>query len=165
MPRGVYVRGGSTDVVESKDLPDVAIPVSGDVSRDDVKIQEVEVHANMADFNAKAEELKFMEEPVTVHIHESTNPNDETYVLCRVSGEDVFPGNPYLKRGQQYTIKRKFVLNLLTAKTVSFSQPFKGEANDRANVLRPHAAVRYPFSVISDQNPKGAKWLAQLMGS
>lgn len=161
MPRGVKTE---VEVNQSYNLPEVNVPVSGAVSRDDAKIQEIETYHNMAEFNDKAEMLKFMEEPVTIHLHESTDPAAEPMVYCAVNGEGVQPGNPYLIRGKTYTVKRKFVSVLANAKTVTYSQPFRDETSERANVLRPHAAQRYPFSVIEDKNPRGSKWLQQLMG-
>ena len=161
MPRGVKKE---VEVNQSYNLPDVNVPVSGAVSRDDVKIQEVETYSNMVDFNDKAAQLAFNEEPVTIHLHESTDPNAEPMVYCAVNGEGAQPGNPYLIRGRTYTLKRKFVGVLANARTVTYSQPYRDEGSERANMMRPHAAQRYPFSVIEDKNPKGVAWLKQLMG-
>lgn len=154
------------DVTGEETPQDIAIPLTGSIDRAEMaaKIQEIEPVTDMSrDVTALAAELAFMEEPVTIHVHESTNPNDELYVFCGVNGEYPIPGNPWLKRGTDYTIKRKFVLNLLTAKTVSFTQPYKDQAGDQANTMRRHAAVKYPFSVIQDPNPKGSAWLKQVM--
>lgn len=155
----------SLDVTGDKQtLPDVKIPVSGDVSKVDTTLQEIEVPTDLSSIKETARQLAFMEEPVTIQVHESTNPNDELYVFCGVNGEYPTPGNPWLKRGQQYTIARKFVANLFTAKTVSFTQPFKTELTDKANYMRPQTAVKYPFSVVSDSQ-QGMKWVQQMMGA
>ena len=164
-PRGVYVREGkSTDVNVQSSGPDIEIPLDGVVKREDL-VAEVEPVHNLADFDQKAQMLAFLEEPVEIFLHESTNPNEEPVVFLQVSGEPAQPGNPYLIRGKQYTVKRKFVEQLVRAKTVSYSQPFKGELNDNVNSMRPHIAMRYPFSVVRDANPKGGKWLSQLMAA
>lgn len=153
------------DVEGTKTLPDVKIPVTGNVSREDFKVDEIETDSlRVGDFNAHAEQLRFNEEPVTIFLHETTNPNEEQYVFCAVNCEYPIPGIPWLKRGQQYTIARKFVANLATARVTSYTQPFSRETNDRANYMRPHSAVRYPFSVIEDKNPLGGPWLRSLMG-
>lgn len=143
---------------------DINIPVAGAVDRADIQVQMVEPHTDMSrDVSSLAAELAFMEEPVTIHLHESTNPNDELYVFCGVNGEYPTPGNPWMKRGTDYTIARKFVLNLLTAKTVSFTQPYRDQPGDQANNLRRHAAAKYPFSIMHDPNPKGGAWMKQVM--
>lgn len=163
MPKGVYVRNGNTtDVNVQSTGPDVEIPVSGELKREDL-VQEIEVESNLASFNEKAAALAFLEEPVDIFLHESTNPNEEPVVFLQVSGEPAQPGNPYLIRGKNYTVKRKFVEQLIRAKTVSYTQPFAREVDDRANHMRPHVAMRYPFSVQYDPNPRGAKWLRELM--
>ena len=158
MPRlNIDVSGDTTT------LPDVKIPVVGDVDSVDKKVQEIEVHTDMTRITEKAAALAFFEEPVVIHLHESSNPQDELYVFCAVNGEGAQPGNPWLKRGKQHTIKRKFVANLLTAKTISFTQPYKGDLTDKSNYMRPQSAVKYPFSIVKD-SPQGMKWAQQLMG-
>ncbi len=147
-------------------LPDVEIPVSGDLNKDTLHVQEIETEniTRVGDPDQFRKDLAFAEEMVTIFLHESTNPNEEQYVFCAVNCEYPIPGIPWMKRGRQYTIARKFVANLATARVTNYTQPFAKETNDRANYMRPHSAVRYPFSVIEDKNPLGAPWLKSLMG-
>ena len=154
------------DVEGSTTLEDVKIPVSGALDAAKLMdVKEIETGLDMSNIGEFAAELAFMEEPVTIHLHESTNPQDEPWVFCGVNGEYPTPGNPWLKRGMDHVIKRKFVNNLFTAKKVSYSQPFARETSDKANYMRPHTAVHYPFSIVADSNPKGATWARQMMGA
>lgn len=150
------------DVGDTKTLSDVEIPVAGKLKRDELKINEVEVQTDMAPHNEKAAMLAFMEEPVTIFVHETTNPNEEQFCFNGVNGEYPVPGVPWLQRGKEYTVKRKFVANWLTAKTTTYTQPFAKETTDKANYMRPHTAVRYPFSIIQDSQ-KGMAWAKELM--
>lgn len=146
---------------------DVKIPVTGDLNRDDLHVQEVEVYANVKDLDEKAKALAFMEEPVTIHLHDSSDPNAEKFAFVSVNGEGPLAGGKgkWLARGMSHTIKRKFLDVLIRARTTSFTQPFKDETNEqRVNFLRPHSAMRFPFSVERDDNPQGHKWLRELMG-
>lgn len=167
MPRGVYLREGkTTDVNIQSTVADVEIPLEGSVNREDLQVREVEVHGDMVGFNDKARMLAFMEEPVDVFLHESSNPNDEPAVFLQVSGEPAQPHNPWLIRGRQYTLKRKFLAQLISAKSISYSQPFKNESAspEKVNFMRPQMGMRYPFSIVRDANPEGAKWISQMMG-
>jgi hypothetical protein len=163
MPKGVYER--NSNVVDATEAPqnekDVIVPLEGSI---DALVREVEVTGNVVGLSEKAASLAFMEEPVRIFLHETTNPTDELYVFCSVNGEPALRSNPYLKRGGEYTIKRKFVNVLANARMTSYSQPYAGTNDARSeNILRPHVSMKYPFSVIEDQNPKGVSWLRSVM--
>ena len=103
----------------------------------------------------KLDALAFMEEPVTVMVHETTNVTDEQIPEVFVNGvvQRFF-------RGQAQTVKRKFVEKLARTKATRFTQ---NKVKDREGTETyqnvPHTSLRYPFSVIEDRNPKGASWL------
>lgn len=160
MPRGVYQR----DVNVQTTGPDVVIPVDGNISRDEFKINEIEPQRDVYSVNDKAKMLAFMEEPVDIFLQEAANPAEEPAVFLSVSGEPAQPHNPWLLRGRSYTLKRKFVAQLLAARTISYSQPFKAD-NDptKVNMLRPQMGMKYPFSVLKD-TPEGSKWIQSMMG-
>lgn len=153
------------DVGGGKDLPDVKIPVSGALDTDDLlKVNEIEVESSTVDSMDRIAMLAFFEEPVKIRIHETTNPADDQLVFCSVNGEGADQGNPWLVRGRDYVLKRKFVNDLFTSRRMTYSQPYKDETKEKANYMRPHSAVRNPFSVIADSNPKGVAWLQQING-
>lgn len=164
MPRGVYQRTKEVEVNVSGAGADINIPVEGDINRDDLETPQIETHRDMVGFEDKARMLAFMEEPVEIYLQESTNPAEEPAVFLQVSGEPALPHQPWLLRGRQYTLKRKFVAQLLTARTISYTQPFKADADPaKVNVMRPQVGMRYPFSVIND-SPAGHRWIQQMMG-
>jgi hypothetical protein len=160
MARGVYPRS-NTEVNTSETLPDVVPSFLGDTrptARPDL-VQEVEPQRDMHGFADKAEKLRFMEEKITIHLSEPYGPTDEHSVFLSINGEPPYPGNHWLRRGVEHTIKRKFVEQLAKAKATTYTQPFKQETSERANVMRPARSMRYPFQVTNDPNPKGVNWL------
>lgn len=126
-------------------------------------INEVEPYRNVYGYNDKASMLAFMEEPVEIYLHEASNPNEEPAVFLSNNGEYALPHQPYLKRGNSYTIKRKFLTTLIGAQTTSYIQPLKTSSNpEEVNRMVGRRSMRYPFSVQKD-TPEGAKWLQTQM--
>lgn len=162
MPKGVYERSKSFDVTEA---PQNAADVDAnlDTPLDEI-VQEIETVTDVYGFADKAARLKFYEEPVRVFVYEGSGPNDEKFIHLQNDGENVLPGSPYLPRGCESTIKRKFVEQLATMRPITYSQPFKGTGSEQENLYRPQVSVRYPFSIVHDANPQGRKWIQSLMG-
>ena len=61
-------------------------------------------------------------------------------------------------------VKRKFVEVLAKSKITTYSQE-KYRDNDGNESYRqiPHTAVRYPFSMVEDANPRGRDWLKSIL--
>lgn len=99
--------------------------------------------------------LAFMEEPVTVHIHTTSDKEAEQVFEVFNNGQrEVF------KRGETKTVKRKFVNELATRKATTYVNQRKRDAEGvQQEVYVPTSALRYPFSVVSDPHPRGADWL------
>ena len=130
-----------------------------DVKRTDL---EIDIVAGPA-LGDLAEKLAFMEEKVEVLVHESTEPNAVTLV-------DVYHnGTPQrFLRGVPQVVKRKFLYVLASLKQQSISTRVlnNGGANgDPVNQIAKNVALRYPFQVTRDDNPKGPaalkQWLAE----
>lgn len=100
----------------------------------------------------------FMHEPVTIMIHESTDENDVDLVQVWVNGIPSF-----FQRGQPTIAKRYVVERLARAKRTSYTQTIDERLGESMNNLKPRHALKYPFSVIEDKNPKGAAWLRQIL--
>ncbi len=84
----------------------VDFPASGPLNLDHGLIEPV-TEPVVSDY---VKTLAFMEEPVTIMIHETTNPNDQQMCFLAVNGQGAGPGGvAWLKRGDQYTMARKFV--------------------------------------------------------
>jgi hypothetical protein len=100
--------------------------------------------------------LAFMEEPVTVHIHTTTDKTaEQIFEIFNNGDREVF------RRGETKTVKRKFVNELATRKLTTFTQERRRnpETNIMEDVQIPQTAIRYPFSVVEDPHPRGADWL------
>lgn len=138
---------------------------SGHIIDDEYDASEIVLESNLSSFNEKAAKLAFNEEPVIIQLHESTDPNAEKLVYVAINGEGAAGGvNGYLPRGVPVTVKRKFVENLCHARPVAYESVERMNQRGEREVIYPKtSALKYPFSVISDPNPKGAQWLSKLL--
>lgn len=107
-----------------------------------------------------AAELAFMEEPVEVIVHESTDPNAEPIVdlYCNGVVQRLFRGEPHV-------IKRKYVQILADARQVSIVTTARREGENTINRINKHSGLRYPFSVQVDRNPRGRDWLKKVLAT
>lgn len=142
---------------------DNQIKVTGD-SYDDTE-SDIVVHGDTYGLDEKARYLAFMEEPVTIMVHESTDPNAEAMVFVAVNGEGPGPAKtPWIPRGQAITVKRKFVEALARAKGESVKSVEVTNAFGERSIRYPkHSALRYPFSIVEDKNPRGSEWLRKTL--
>jgi hypothetical protein len=105
------------------------------------------------------DELAFMEEEVTVMVHESTDENADNPVLVGCNG--VFK---QFFRGQPTIAKRKFVdcliVKMIRVTTPEFTHQTSGE---RGRKIVQTSAMKYPFSIVEDKSPKGGEWLRRRM--
>ena len=121
----------------------------------DVDIQKIDG----PELKTKAEILAFMEEPVTVMLHESTDRNVAQVEAFSNDGRTV-----YLTRGKPQTIRRKFVEVMARCKHTSLGQRNVQDQNGTHSIEYPtHTALKYPFQLIEDKNPKGADWLRRIL--
>lgn len=110
-------------------------------------------------FKAKAAALAFNEELVTVQILDTDNPNAEQVVNLGINGV-----NQFIFRGHEQTIKRKFLEQLSRAKTENISTPEYTDAQgNRATKIVKSQGLKYPFRVVKDDNPLGARWLEGIL--
>jgi hypothetical protein len=107
----------------------------------------------------KAATLAFMEEEVEVMVHETTEENAPFLVQFWCNGKSQF-----FIRGQSQKCKRKFLEVIARAKHTSYRQQhYKDENGNDAIRNIPMTALRYPFTVAHDPNPKGAAWLRKVL--
>jgi hypothetical protein len=104
------------------------------------------------------EELAFMEELIEIVVHESADENAENPV--RVGNNGIFVEFP---RGMNVVAKRKYVDCLIVKQTRVTTPEYINPAGERARAIKQHSAMKYPFSVIEDRNPKGVEWLRRRM--
>lgn len=103
----------------------------------------------------KLEMLAFMDEPVTVFIHETSDPAaEQVFEIFNNGVGELF------SRGQTKTVKRKYVNELATRKLTTYTQKIVTD-NEGARAYQqvPHTALRYPFSIVRDDHPRGPDWL------
>lgn len=98
--------------------------------------------------------LKFMEEEIVVLVQESSDQNAENPVQVGVNG--VFA---QFFRGIETRAKRKFVDALCVKNSIVQTPEFINGAGERAFKIVQRQAMKYPFMVIRDGNPKGGEWL------
>jgi hypothetical protein len=134
------------------------MPVDGplaDMVRTDQDIQIVDGPG----WQDKAAALAFNEEVIEIMVHDSTDKNASKLV-------DVYNGGIPQRfiRGQPQRVKRKFVEVLARAKPVGLvTSVSHGDDGEVYNKISKSAALAYPFSVIRDDNPKGAPWLTKIL--
>lgn len=160
MPRGVRNELSSADVKVGQEQT-LDMPVSGSLDnliRTDHKVEIVDGPA-LGDYAA---ELAFNEEMIDVVVHESTDKNAELIVDLYCNGVPQ-----RFIRGQTQKVRRKYVEILANARQTSIATRTSAQGADGevVNRISKHTAVRYPFSVVYDPNPKGAAWLKKLLQS
>lgn len=151
MPRGIPNKEFDAASMDVGQPGVVEIPLEGDVERPKIEVQQGPYAME------KAAAMAFNEEPVTVMIHESTDENAENPVQVCVQGR-----NQFFFRGRPQTVKRKYLEVLARAKGTRYSQRTDGTA-EQQNQMHGHAALKYPFTVIEDRNPKGPAWLKHIL--
>jgi hypothetical protein len=138
----------------------------GNVRQDD-GLSDIEPVYNLIGASEKAAMLAFNEEEMIIQIHESTDENAEKYVYLAVNGIGPGPGNiPWVPRGLPVKMKRKYVEVLCRARPVAYGSVERINALGERYIDYPRtSALRYPFSVIEDSNPRGAAWLKSLLSN
>lgn len=107
------------------------------------------------------DELAFNEEYVEVMVHESTDPNAENPIYTACNGV-----SQYFYRGQVQRVKRKYVYILASAKEHGISTPeYTAADGSRATGIKKTSSLKYPFSIISDPNPRGPAWLKSVLAA
>lgn len=106
----------------------------------------------------KVEIEAFMNEIVTVVVHDTTDKNASRIVPVSVNGR-----TQNFIRGIQQRCRRCYVERLARAKETSYQQNLDPGQGEAVNTLYPHAALSYPFSVIEDGNPDGSAWLRKVL--
>ena len=137
-PRNMKTRGPARESLEPSYIERVDKPVS----------------------KSKLDMLAFMEEMVTVMVHDSTNPNDDPYPEV-INGGDR--NRQYFIRGREQKVRRKYIEVLARMKRTTYTQEkYKDGNGDDAYRQIPHTALRVPFSVTEDSE-RGKQWLRGIL--
>lgn len=118
----------------------------------------VEPVSTVTDFNEMAASEAFMNEPVTVQIHSTTDENQAPHIIVNCNGV-----NQPIIRGVPTIIKRKYVEILARMKETKYTQVTPNPAAPDVSELRARHGLAYPFEVLDDKNPKGRAWLSNVL--
>lgn len=132
------------------------IPAYGNIEVEEKRIEPVDSPME----SERAQQLAFMEEQVTIQLHDPQDNNPEPIVPVGVNGKVL-----YLRRGQQHTLPRKYIEVLARARRVNYRTE-EGRAADGSmtTVLKTTTTMQYPFTVIHDPSgDKGIEWLKRIM--
>lgn len=123
------------------------------------------------------DELAFNEEPVSIRIEPGSEEHAAQHVMlcCNGKGCEVylngrwrsFPGG-WIPVGQVLTIKRKYVEVLARSKIdrIETVLPEPGSAEDKGGSggsVKRFTRQSNSFSVLKDENPRGAAWLNEII--
>lgn len=115
-------------------------------------------------------ELAFLEEPVTIRISPSSEKNPARTVQCWVNGkgaEQLTNGRwmqcGWLPVGHIVTTRRKYVEVLARAKGETVSTRVVQHGEFEENFADRTASLKYPFSILKDENPRGIEWLQGIL--
>lgn len=102
--------------------------------------------------------LAFMEEMITIRMATTTDKNAAQVFDLQVNSQYAF-----FRRGETKTLKRYFVDRLCRLKQTIYTQKEVINSEGIKDILNvPHTALLYDFSVVRDDNPRGADWLAHV---
>lgn len=114
---------------------------------------------DLPEFNEKAKMLSFMNEKVTVVIHETSDKNADGVFDISVNGRPKT-----FVRGHEFTVKRIYVEGLARAKPVHYDNKEYVDGDGVRKVRNPsRKGLRYPFAVVEDSNPVGRRWLKMVL--
>lgn len=149
-------------IQQRKPLPPNASAPIGDVITGEI------IHASDdADYLA---DLAMMEEPVTIRLEPSADKNAMTSFPVWVNGRgaQVFQNGRwieiiYLPVGVPLIVKRSVLEVIIRAKTDTVhTKVVNMDAERPQNVVERFTSPVHSFSILEDNNPRGAAWVAEL---
>lgn len=150
------IMGDASQSMAPTQTVDIPHPARGrleDMKRPDLLVEPADP------FNLQhAEMMAFLEEFVIINIHESPDPTDDNPVPIGNNGRMV-----YIKRGENTLVKRKYVGQLLRAKPQHVKTQVVRAGDDVQNRVTKRSAMRYPFSIVRDDNPLGQPWMKKIL--
>lgn len=141
----------------------------------DTKAERDEGHVILVDSDVidkkYADELAFMEMPVKIRLHPSSDVNAIASFEVRVNGKggEILVGGRWFERtwlpvGEEIIIKRKYLEVIARAKIDSIRTPkMESLAEHPDNRPSRFTSAVNSFSVIEDKSPRGAAWLTDIL--
>jgi hypothetical protein len=110
------------------------------------------------DLRALVSSEAFMNEPVTIRLHETSDENLQQVAVLNCNGV-----NQPVARGTTVTIKRKFIEILARMKETKYTQRMLNPSEPDRMEMVPRSGLVYPFEVLEDKNPKGREWVSHIL--
>lgn len=111
------------------------------------------------EYKEKMANLQFMEDMVTVHIHDTAEKDADPRFEISVNGKAVI-----FHRGETRAVKRYIVEGLARAKPVHYrNEEYINSSGERSVRWPSSTGLRYGFSVIQDPHPRGGEWLKSVL--
>lgn len=107
----------------------------------------------------KIANLAFMEDMVTIHVHDTAEKDADTRFEISVNGR-----SQVFERGKQYTVARYIVEGLARAKPVHYrNEEYVNSAGEKDVRWPSSTGLRYGFSIVMDSHPRGGDWLKSVL--
>lgn len=127
---------------------------TGGVSMEGISDREFD----MASAEGRLAYEKFMNEPVVVKIHKTSDQNEPTVADLGLNGARIA-----VPRDVPVRLRRAFVEVLARSQMRGYSQQRNpNPMADEGMVTKRHGGASYPFQVIEDKNPRGRAWLQRV---
>lgn len=154
--------------IHSEDLP--AVEQRAAIKDDANEYEGDVIQADKAPTVDYLDELAFMEEPVTIRLEPSSDANAATAfpVWCNGKRAEVFQQGRwdeigYLPVGRVLVVRRKILEIIIRAKVDTVHTKVQEMDSERPNnVIQRFTSPVHSFSIISDPNPRGPQWVAEL---
>jgi hypothetical protein len=101
---------------------------------------------------------KFMNEPVTIRVHDDSAEGSLPVICPNVNGI-----NQPIIRNHDQTIKRKYVEALARCRTTVYDQAVPNPAEPANIQMVAKTMLSYNFQVVEDKNPRGRDWLKNIL--
>jgi hypothetical protein len=107
----------------------------------------------------KIETERFMAQMIDVVVHDSSDETDDDFIIVQVNGRT----QAFLRNTVQ-RVRRYFVEALARSKRTTYKQRLDDRLGEAVvNVMNPRHVLNYPFTVVSDPDPRGVPWLQQVL--
>lgn len=153
-----YSTKSTEDMEQAKDQSAVATADNLVTSADVLTVPAEDIVTVAGVDKAYAKMLEFNEENVEIIVNESSDPHAENPVIAGVNGQYV-----YFTRGEPTVCKRKFIEALASRNLNVKTTETKNNLGELGTGMSVTSALRYPFQLIRDDNPRGMDWLKQLV--
>ena len=109
------------------------------------------------DFVKAAKLEAFMNDVLTVLVHESQEEGALEYVVPQVNGV-----NQPIRRGVNSKVKRKYIEALARCRTTRYVQKVQDASKPENIQMVERTTMTYPFAILDDPSPIGRKWLESI---